>query len=653
MKKIPLTYSICLGILTFVLVTTAIPTLAHNNSSFSLRNKINQGDSPQHLISVNNPQNLLAEGKNLFQSGRFAEAAKFWEQATQQFKSQGDVLNQAWSLNYLSLAYQNLGDWKKAENAIATSLNLLQDKKGNAPTLAVALNTQGSLKLAMGQAEAALEAWEKAEKAYGAAKDEAGIVGSQINQAQALQTLGLYRRSQKLLESIKTKLQTQDDSLVKVKALQSLGEALQVAGDLEQSQEVLKQSLVISQKLKSGSDASSILFSLGNTSRKSQQTAAALDYYRQAANNANYPSLKTEAQLNQLSLYVETSQWEQAKSLIEPIQSQINNLPPSRTSIYAGVNFASSLSKLGEQGNPQFYPNAAQILAQGVQQAENLGDMRAKAYALTELGKLYYQTQQFSESLRISQQALQIAQTINGADISYQAAWQVGRILKNKGDSQGAIAAYDSAVKTLTTLRNDLVTTSKDAQFSFQESVEPVYREFVELLLTPTQGSVSQGNLKLARETIEGLQLAELDNFFKEACLTAKPEQIDQIDPTAAVIYPIILANRLEVILSVPGQPLTHYTTEISEAKVEQTIKKMRQFLNPALSEQTSLQLSQQVYDWLIRPAETQLANSRVKTLAFVLDGSLRNIPMAALYDGQQYLVEKYSIALSPGMQLL
>ena len=44
-----------------------------------------------------------------------------------------------------------------------------------------------------------------------------------------------------------------------------------------------------------------------------------------------------------------------------------------------------------------------------------------------------------------------------------------------------------------------------------------------------------------------------------------------------------------------------------------------------------------------------------VKTLVFVLDGALRNIPMAVLYDDRQkqYLIEKYAIALTPGLQLL
>jgi CHAT domain-containing protein len=61
----------------------------------------------------------------------------------------------------------------------------------------------------------------------------------------------------------------------------------------------------------------------------------------------------------------------------------------------------------------------------------------------------------------------------------------------------------------------------------------------------------------------------------------------------------------------------------------------------------------QQMYDWIVRPLETELVNNKVKTLAFVLDGKLRNIPMSVLRDRDGYLVEKYAIALTPGLQLL
>jgi len=168
------------------------------------------------------------------------------------------------------------------------------------------------------------------------------------------------------------------------------------------------------------------------------------------------------------------------------------------------------------------------------------------------------------------------------------------------------------------------------------------------------KGGVSQKNLVQARNVIESLQLAELDNFFREACLDAIPELIDKIDRTAAVIYPVILGDRIEVILSLPQQPLGNYTTQIEQTQVESILNQLRQTLGIRHSNQDErLRLSQQVYDWLIRPFETELKRSGVKTLVFVLDGSLRNIPMAALYNGDRYLVEQYSIALTPGLQLL
>ncbi len=651
-----------LPVLALLLVTTGVPAQGQTNlpltkDSNLIKSSLAETFPSQNAISsTSTPKSLLNQGRTLFEAGRIASAVKLWEAASVGFERQGDAIHQAWSLSYVSLAYQNLGDWQKAELSITKSLNILQrlnkEKKENTAILAVALNTLGNLKLSTGQAEVALQAWQDAERTYAAAGDEAGKVGSQINQAQALQALGLYRRAQKLLVSVNQKLQDQPDSLIKAKALQSLGVGFQLVGDIQQSQDILKQSLKIGDRLNSTENISDVLFRLGNTARDLKQTQAALDYYQQVLLKATNPQVRVEAQINQLSLDVETSQVKQANALLPQIKSQLENLPPSRRSVYAAVNFARSLATLTKLagGESDLSQEAAFTLARGVRQAEILSDLRAKAYALNELGKLYSQKQQLSEALTLNQQALQIAQQISATDIAYQASWQVGRILKTKGDTQGALAAYDFSVNALKSLRSDLVAMNRDVQFSFEESVEPIYREFVSVLL---QSHPSQKNLQQARDTIEALQLAELDNFFREACLNGKPKQIDQIDKQAAVIYPIILSDRLEVIVSIPGKPLLSYKTALTQVEIEKTIKQMRQSLNPALSNDNQLHLSQQLYDWLIRPVESQLADSGIKTLAFVLDGSLRNVPMAALYDGKHYLVEKYSLALSPGMQLV
>ncbi len=670
--------------LTLFLLTTVLPVAAQHSpsdwrlllsanhpksDSFSLRAEI------QNLKSQADTSTQLEEGRTLYEAGRFAEAVTLWKQAAQNYEVRGTRVNQALCFSYISLAYQDLGQWQDAQIAISQSLKLLRNlelKTQNSQlTFAQALNTQGSLQLAMGQAEAALNTWKQAAIAYADAGDEAGILGTQINQAQALQTLGLYRRGQTTLEQVNEKLQSQPDSLLKAKGLQSLGVALQVVGDLQRSRTVLEQSLAITQQLNSSPDTSAILFSLGNTARALQDYQKALELYYTAAEKATNPIAKLEAQLNQLSLSLQTQQWESAQALLPQIQSHLTNLPPSRAAVYARVNLAESLMKWSavnsnQQGTTdkgRRTTDIARLLAQAIQQAKILKDSRAESYAIGELGRLYKQTQQWAEAQDLTQEALSLAQAINADNIAYRWQSQLGWILKQQGNLTAAVAAYTEAVNTLQSLRSDLVAINPDVQFSFRETVEPIYRELVELLLQPfstqerdgaEQGGVpSQKNLQKARKVIESLQLAELDNFFREACLNAKPEQIDQVDPTAAVIYPMILPNYLAVILSLPGQPLSYYQTKLPETEVETTVERLLQSLNPAVSNRRRLQLSQQIYDWLIRPAEVQLAESGVKTLVFVPDGSLRNLPMAALHDGKHYLAEKYSVALNQGLQLL
>lgn len=597
----------------------------------------------------------LAQGREYYEAGQFTEAVTVWEQAAKAFANQGDKLNFAKVLSNLSQAYQQLGQWSVATTAIDTSLKLLDTvqvrdrRQERLRVFAQALNTKGSLQLALGQSEQALTTWLEATTAYTQADDKAGITGSLINQAQALKALGLYRRSLTTLTRVNQILEKQPDSLIKAAGLRSLGTTLQLIGAADQSRQVLLKSLELAQKLNSVPDISAALFSLGNTARQ-QDAKAALAFYEQAATIAT-DNTKLQAQLNKLSLLLEGQQWSDATALSSQIQSEIVNLPASRTTIYMQINLAQSLMKLGARSE-KLLSLDAKLLATAVKQAKTLGDRRSLAYALGNLGKLYEQNQQWSSAQDLTEQALLIAQAINAPDIAYNWQWQLGRLLKAKGDTIGAIAAYTEAVKTLQSLRRDLVAINPDVQFSFLESVEPVYRELVSLLLQPSRKEQNQQNLIQARDVIESLQLAELDYFFREACLDTKLVQVDRVNQQAAVIYPIILANRLEVILSLPGQPLRHYATPLFQSQVESTIDKLRQTL-VIRSKQAFMPLTQELYNWLIRPAEPDLAKSGVNTLVFVPDGALRNIPMAALHDGKQYLVEKYSIALAPSMQLV
>ncbi|MBE8965125.1 CHAT domain-containing protein [Nostocales cyanobacterium LEGE 12452] len=637
-------------------------------------------------VAANQGLALMQAANQHYDAGQFSEASQIWQQAAQGYEKIGDRTYQALALSFVSLATQQLGQWQQAKAAIDTSLSLLANTgKTNERIHAQVLNALGRLQLVGGKAElgidsaqAALKTWQEAETLYRQAGDSVGTFGSQINQAQALQTLGLYRQARKLLAQIRQTLEQSPDSRLKVTGLRTLSDIFQQAGELDVSQKMLVQALAVAEKLGLHQDKSITLLSLGNTARAQKQTQKALEFYEQVETVAaeQFPLLEIQAQLNRLSLLIETRQWDLAQSLGSQIREPLAILPPGRSTVNAQVNLAKNLICLQLQRSTPICPLLADkqnqpsqtktvdksspsviigLLNAAVQQAENLQDSRTQSYALGNLGQFYEERGEWQKAKEYTTKALNLSQQIQAGDISYQWQWQLGRLLKQE-DITGAIAAYSQAVKSLQSIRSDLVTLNPNIQFGFREEVEPVYRELVNLLLQAQ--TPSQENLKQAREAIEALQLAELDNFFRDACAQAKPEQLDKIVDSAAtptaVFYGIVLPDRLEFILKLPKQSkLLHYRTQVSQGEVESTLKQLREKLAQPKPSNELPKLSQQVYNWLLRQTEPDLAENGINTLVFVLDFSLQNIPLAVLDDGKQYLVQKYALALSPGLQLI
>lgn len=666
-------------LLVIITLTTCL-TVTLNSVRTSVLAYTDQGninrETTELITQEKSGKNLLEEGKKLYQEGKFSEGIKVLKEAVDSFQKEKEQLGEAIALSNLSLTYQQIGEWESAKNALTGSLEIINQLGGNNPELSKikgqVLNTKASLEFTQGDAEKALITWEEAGKYYLEGKDEAGYNRTLINRSSALQSIGLYRRALETLEIVKENLKNSNDYQLKSASLRSLGNAYRLVGDLEQSKQVLTESLQQAEKANIKQDIADTMLSLGNTLRAQQDTQSASDYYEKAAKTSPNIATSLKARVNRLSLLTEIEKDVKALEQWKQIEGLLANIPPSRTSIEARINSVQSLLKLKarqaeqeeesadekQENNKLNLPTSkeiAAILATAVKQAKDIGDLRSQSYSLGQLGAIYEQNKQIGEANKLTQEALLISQSINAAEISYRWQWQLGRLQKAKGEIPEAIASYSQAVETLQSLRNDLVAISSEVQFSFRESVEPIYRQLVGLLLQKDGkgNEPSQENLFKARSVIESLQLAELDNFFQEACLQAKPVQIDKIDRTAALVYPIILEDRLEVVFSVAQHPVIHYSTELPKEQVEDVINKYKQSLTPIGSNKERFKLAKQLYDWLIKPAEEKLASYNIKTLVFVLDGSLRSLPMSTLYDGEKYLVEKYALALSPGLQLL
>ena len=644
------------------------------------------------------PVGLAQKGQQLYAAGQLDRAIETWQQAAAAYEESGNQDGSRDSYLNVATAQQALGLYDQSCDSLFSAFNIdqtncarvIEDAQAIEPQLenSVPISEEAESKLLPGIA------------AINQQPDETDKVQGLLRFGDYLRASGYPRVANQALELSLVSANELDDDSQKTAALLSLGNARRAIA-IEKQNQFSPQTIVLDVVANSDGSATSAL----------EPYQSALDYYDKAAEIAPNELDGIKANLNRLSLLLDIREyWDESitdfnnnlelleisdpdflqniaegslslkqdlEQQLEPqiaqtiaeIEPEVANLPPTRGGIYGRINLAESLMRYGKTDS-----DTAQILATAIEQAEAINNATAEAEAMGYLGSLYIDREQYRSARRLTEGALQLAPTAEHPEIAYRWNAQLGKILAAQGNRENALAAYETSFSTIRSLRSDLATTR----------VEPIFREYISLLLSeePTTPQLVQ-----ARDVLESLQIVTLDNFFRDPCseVSEQPVAIDDVDLEAAVIYPILLQDRLEVILTLPGKPLQHYTTaNLTQDKVDNTIRQLRRraLTNPGfaeeirgvrgnpqaeaqieqlkLSQEESLQqdilpLASELYSWLVEPAEADLKQSNVKTLVFVLDGSLRNIPMALLYDRKEdkYLIQKdYNIALSSGLQL-
>ncbi|MEO1430783.1 MAG: CHAT domain-containing protein [Cyanobacteria bacterium J06633_8] len=150
-------------------------------------------------------------------------------------------------------------------------------------------------------------------------------------------------------------------------------------------------------------------------------------------------------------------------------------------------------------------------------------------------------------------------------------------------------------------------------------------------------------------EFIESKQVvALLDQLNRKAYeMTVKLTDLDALRDDlkrldAVMLYPLILEDRLELILTTPDSPPLRRTVKVKSKELNHTIVEFRQALQNPTSDAKAP--AQKLYNWLIKPLENELKKSQAETIIYAPDGQLRYIPLAALHDGKQWLIEKYRV---------
>ena len=295
-----------------------------------------------------------------------------------------------------------------------------------------------------------------------------------------------------------------------------------------------------------------------------------------------------------------------------------------------------------------------------VLEARKVGDEESQTYSIGFLAGLYETEGRYAEALQLSREALRLAQNHKLYDAMYQWQWLVGRLHNQLGDRDRAIDAYKTALDNLTSIRGDLaiVYGNDNSPTTFRDSVGPLYYELADLLLSKADGvndeTARTALLVEARDTVEALKGAELSDYFQDDCsnmVNSGAKSIGQMSPTAAIVYIIPLENRVELLVETKSG-LKKVTVDVSSRRLMDQARLFRHHVE----RRTTYFFKghgEALYAWLIEPIKKILEADGVDTLVFVPDGALRNVPMTALFDGKEYLLEQYAVGVAPGLSLI
>ena len=522
---------------------------------------------------------------------------------------------------------------------------------------------QGVKAFGRGAFEEAASSWSSAASAYERERKPNGRITALVHLAQAQSALGQYRQAVGSLGAALELAEQLGDLRRIASVVAGLGNAHIALGPPETAELYLSRALSVARQVGDSTLTAVILNNRGNLLVTQQKNAEAIAAYKESAElakQAGHRLLRARALTNAAAVLRQTAAAQESRELLDAASDELRGLEATHETAFAWINVGLAYRDLRPSlpaSGDLLLLRAAGALTEAAVQADKIGDRRTTSYAWGYLGGLYEAERRHAEALELTRRAILAAQQVNAPESLYRWQWQAGRLLKKLGVVDDAIASYRRAVYTLQAIRQELSIGYGPQPTSFRETIGPVYFELVDLLLqragtVRTPAEIAPYLIE-ARETVELFKVAELRDYFRDDCVDtalSKITKLDVVSQTAVVVYPILLADRIELLVSLPSG-LKRVPVPVGIDRLTQEVRQFRRRLEKRTTREY-LPHAQQLYTWLIRPLEADLKASGTDTLVFVPDGPLRTIPMAALHDGKQFLISKYAMAITPGLNL-
>ena len=614
--------------------------------------------------------------------GQYSKALEYYQQALIIRKDIGERSDESTTLSNIGSVYSSLGQYPKALEFYRRALEIIKatdNRSGEGTTL----NNIGTVYNGLGQYPKALEYHQQAlaiakaiddHSSEGTALNNIGVV--YVNQGQYARALESYQQALVILKAI-------ENYPMEGTVLNNIGTVYSNLGQYGKALDYYQQALVIRKGIGDRSGEGATLNNIGSTYHSLKQYTKALEFYQQAlATRRDIGDRSGEGiTLNNIGFtYDRLGQYAKALESYQQalvIRRDIGDRSGDCTTVN---NIGATYHSLGQ------YPKALEYYQQALSICKEIGDRSVEGTTLNNIGLSLEAQKQPELAILFLKQSVSTYEAIRSElrglpkeqQQSYtQVVAKTYRLLADILLQQDRVLEAQQVLDLLKVqelndyLRNvrggeqPLIVLRPEAEIlkrygELQKSAIQVGSELAQLRKAASQRTLTAAEEKRL-QTLDKLQDA-LNEQFNQFTQTAEivtlvaqlqrsqePVKLEQFDDlrrnlaqlgNAVLLYPLILDDRIELILTLPNTTPLRRTVYVKRAELNQTILEFRQALqNPNRDAKIP---AQKLYTWLIQPLEADLKQANAKTIIYAPDGQLRYIPLSALYDGKQWLVQRF-----------
>lgn len=587
------------------------------------------GDRPADEANVFNNIGVVYESQ-----GKYRPALEAYQQALTRFEAANQPASASRILTNIGAVYIGLGQFPQAEKALQEALKTVR-RLGATTEEATILGNIGVIRERMGQYAKALEAYRQAAAIFEAAGDLPNLATMLNNQGIVYQQLGQYNQALQLYQQTLTVRQQMGDRVGAGATLNNIGTVYRLAKQIPKALEFYQQALKIVQDAGDRSGEGSVLNNLGATVSLKKDYRRAAELYEQA--------LKIRVEVgdrsgqgvtlgNLGSVYHSLKDPTQAQNYYQQSLAVARELGDRQTERVTLSNLATLLQEQGQvELAVAFYKQAVNVTESIRQELRSLSRPEQESYTAT-VADTYRALAALLLSLQRVAEAQQVMELLKLEEIR--------TFTRNAGDRDPGLGVSKFEEKILQKhgsvialgLKVDECKQSKCPQLSqLSDDLQALTQEYLK--------EVETYKAEIRKRRAQ-------DDAFLDPSKTANLRRIVDAQPGTVLIYPLVLTDRIWLIWAAPGGVLGSKEIPVTAQQLGQTVVQFRNSLQDYNSSPQVLQAkAQQLHEWLVQPLERELVANKVTNLVFALDRITRYIPVAALFDGNQYLVEKYTVS--------